>query len=73
MLDILELYKRVYEDFLAVPVIKGVKSEKEKFAGGLYTTTVEVRARRTVACIVLWRALKNCSARSVKAGPPDLA
>jgi len=26
---------------LAVPVIAGVKSEKEKFAGGLYTTTVE--------------------------------
>jgi prolyl-tRNA synthetase len=24
-----------------VPVIPGVKSEKEKFAGGLYTTTVE--------------------------------
>jgi len=31
----------VYEDLLAVPVIPGVKSEKEKFAGGLYTTTVE--------------------------------
>jgi prolyl-tRNA synthetase len=39
--DILELYRRVYEELLAVPVIPGVKSEKEKFAGGLYTTTVE--------------------------------
>ncbi|CAG8628420.1 6569_t:CDS:2 [Paraglomus occultum] len=39
--DILELYRQVYEDLLAVPVIKGVKSEKEKFAGGLYTTTIE--------------------------------
>lgn len=39
--DILDLYRRVYEDLLAVPVIPGVKSEKEKFAGGLYTTTVE--------------------------------
>ncbi|KAH9941159.1 prolyl-tRNA synthetase [Epithele typhae] len=29
------------EELLAVPVIPGVKSEKEKFAGGLYTTTVE--------------------------------
>ena len=38
---ILELYRRVYEELLAVPVIPGVKSEKEKFAGGLYTTTVE--------------------------------
>ena len=24
-----------------MPVIKGRKSEKEKFAGGLYTTTIE--------------------------------
>ena len=39
--QILELYRRVYEELLAVPVIPGVKSEKEKFAGGLYTTTVE--------------------------------
>ena len=38
---ILDLYRRVYEELLAVPVIPGVKSEKEKFAGGLYTTTVE--------------------------------
>ena len=41
VLQILELYRRVYEELLAVPVIKGRKSEKEKFAGGLYTTTVE--------------------------------
>jgi len=27
---------------MCVPVVQGVKSEKEKFAGGLYTTTVEV-------------------------------
>jgi len=41
VLQILDLYARVYEELLAVPVIKGRKSEKEKFAGGLYTTTVE--------------------------------
>lgn len=41
MLEILDLYRRVYEDILAVPVVPGKKSEKEKFAGGLYTTTVE--------------------------------
>ncbi|KAI0944886.1 hypothetical protein AcW1_001710 [Taiwanofungus camphoratus] len=41
VMEILELYRQVYEDLLAVPVIRGVKSEKEKFAGGLYTTTVE--------------------------------
>lgn len=38
---ILDLYRQVYEKLLAVPVVPGVKSEKEKFAGGLYTTTVE--------------------------------
>lgn len=42
VLTILNLYGSVYEDLLAVPVIKGRKSEKEKFAGGLYTTTCEV-------------------------------
>jgi prolyl-tRNA synthetase len=41
VLDILDLYRKVYTDLLAVPVIPGKKSEKEKFAGGDYTTTVE--------------------------------
>ncbi|KAF8317195.1 prolyl-tRNA synthetase [Clavulina sp. PMI_390] len=41
VLTILDLYRRVYEELLAVPVVPGIKSEKEKFAGGLYTTTVE--------------------------------
>jgi prolyl-tRNA synthetase len=41
VLNILELYRQVYEDLLAVPVIKGKKSENEKFAGADYTTTVE--------------------------------
>ncbi|KAL4398992.1 aminoacyl-tRNA ligase [Malassezia pachydermatis] len=41
VLYILKLYQRVYEELLALPVVPGVKSEKEKFAGGLYTTTVE--------------------------------
>jgi len=31
----------VYHELLAVPVVKGIKSEVEKFAGGYYTTTVE--------------------------------
>ena len=31
----------MYEDLLAVPVIKGMKTETEKFAGGFHTTTVE--------------------------------
>ncbi|RKF72150.1 putative proline--tRNA ligase [Golovinomyces cichoracearum] len=41
VLQILELYAGVYEELLAVPVVRGRKTEKEKFAGGYYTTTVE--------------------------------
>jgi bifunctional glutamyl/prolyl-tRNA synthetase len=37
----IDLYARVYTDLLAIPVIKGRKTEKEKFAGGDFTTTVE--------------------------------
>ncbi|XP_046652863.1 bifunctional glutamate/proline--tRNA ligase-like isoform X1 [Daphnia pulicaria] len=39
--QILELYSQVYTDLMAIPVIKGRKTEKEKFAGGDFTTTVE--------------------------------
>ncbi|XP_012942923.1 bifunctional glutamate/proline--tRNA ligase [Aplysia californica] len=38
---ILEEYARVYEELLAIPVVRGRKTEKEKFAGGDFTTTVE--------------------------------
>lgn len=41
VLTILDLYAKVYEYLLAVPVIKGQKTEEEKFPGGLYTTTIE--------------------------------
>ncbi|XP_055526101.1 bifunctional glutamate/proline--tRNA ligase isoform X2 [Wyeomyia smithii] len=41
VLQILDLYAKVYTDLLAIPVVKGRKTEKEKFAGGDYTTTVE--------------------------------
>ena len=41
VMQILGFYAAVYEELLAVPVIPGKKTEKEKFAGGHYTTTVE--------------------------------
>lgn len=41
VMDALEWYRRVYEELLAVPVVPGFKTEKEKFAGGFRTTTVE--------------------------------
>ena len=31
----------MYEELLAIPVVRGRKTEKEKFAGGDFTTTVE--------------------------------
>lgn len=39
--DILHLYKKVFEELLAVPVWEGIKSENEKFAGADYTTSIE--------------------------------
>lgn len=38
---ILDLYSKVYTELLAVPVIKGKKTNKEKFAGSDFSTTVE--------------------------------
>ncbi|KJP86437.1 prolyl-tRNA synthetase [Plasmodium fragile] len=39
--DILDLYRRWYEECLAVPIIKGIKSEGEKFGGANFTSTAE--------------------------------
>jgi prolyl-tRNA synthetase len=41
VMDILAEYKDVMENYLAIPVLVGVKTENEKFAGALYTTTLE--------------------------------
>ncbi len=37
----LDIYKRFFEEYLAIPVITGRKTEKEKFAGAEYTLTIE--------------------------------
>jgi len=39
--DILQLYKKTIEEELAVPVVTGKKSEKDKFVGAVYTDTLE--------------------------------
>lgn len=41
VMKILEIYKKTVEEELAIPVIIGKKSEKEKFVGAVYTTTME--------------------------------
>ncbi|MGM9877540.1 MAG: proline--tRNA ligase [Bacilli bacterium] len=37
----LDIYKEFFEKYLAIPVLTGRKTEKEKFAGAEYTLTVE--------------------------------
>ena len=41
VMKILEIYKNTVEEELAIPVVTGKKSEKEKFVGAVYTTTME--------------------------------
>ena len=41
VMKILEIYKKTVEEELAIPVTIGMKSEKEKFVGAVYTTTME--------------------------------
>jgi len=41
VMEILDAYRDVIESYLAVPVLVGKKTEMEKFAGALYTTTLE--------------------------------
>ena len=40
-LRMLNIYKKLFEEYLAIPVITGRKTEKEKFAGAEYTCTIE--------------------------------
>jgi len=40
-MEILNAYRDVMESYLAVPVLVGVKTEMEKFAGALYTLALE--------------------------------
>lgn len=39
--DMLNIYIKFFTEYLAVPVVSGKKSEKEKFAGAEYTLTIE--------------------------------
>jgi prolyl-tRNA synthetase len=41
MLTILEIYRELIENYLAIPVLVGKKTEKEKFAGAKTTITLE--------------------------------
>src|SRR3989449_1266213 len=41
VMTILEIYGRLVEDQIAIPVLVGKKTEREKFKGAVYTTTLE--------------------------------
>lgn len=41
VMSILEIYKKTVEEELAIPVITGKKTDKEKFVGAVYTITME--------------------------------
>ncbi len=47
--QMLNTYKTFFEDYLAIPVITGKKTEKEKFAGAEYSLTVEALMYNGVA------------------------
>ena len=48
-IKMLNVYKKFFEEYLAIPVITGRKTEKEKFAGAEYTYTVEALMYNGVA------------------------
>ena len=41
VMTILEIYRQLIEEQLAIPVLVGKKTEREKFKGAVYTTTLE--------------------------------
>ncbi|MGM0674196.1 MAG: proline--tRNA ligase [Spirochaetota bacterium] len=51
-LKILEVYRRFAEEYMAVPVLTGIKTEQEKFAGAVNTYAIEamVQDRRALQC-----------------------
>ena len=48
-MQMLNVYKKFFEEYLAIPVITGRKTEKEKFAGAEYTYTIEALMYNGVA------------------------
>ena len=45
----LDTYKEFFEKYLAIPVVSGRKTEKEKFAGAEYTLTIEALMQNGVS------------------------
>jgi len=51
MMEVLGLYATLYEELLAIPVIRGMKSEAERFAGGQQTATLEAFVPGSGRCV----------------------
>jgi len=41
VMEILQIYRDLMENYLAIPILAGIKTESEKFAGALYTAALE--------------------------------
>ncbi len=52
VMRMLAVYRRFLEDYLAIPVLEGVKSDTEKFAGALKTYTIEalMQDKKSLQC-----------------------
>lgn len=48
-MDMFQMYQQFFENYLAIPVVTGRKTEKEKFAGAEYTYTIEALMHNGVA------------------------
>src|SRR6266568_852503 len=49
----LDCYRRIAEEWCAIPVLTGRKSETEKFAGAPYSTAIEGMSTRMVGAVVM--------------------
>ncbi len=58
-LEILNLYEKTYNNLLAIPVIKGTKTENEKFAGAHSTYTLEAFIPTS------GKAIQSCTAHNL--------
>jgi len=59
-----QIYKSIYQDYLAIPVVTGIKSESERFAGAERTYTVEGLMRDG-------KALQMCTAHVLAKSFPE--
>ena len=63
--QMLNLYADFAEDFLAIPVLRGQKTDKEKFAGAVSTYTIEASSWSTAMMTALFFRRRSLRHRSL--------